>query len=269
MFREQRMVFVDYHGAPRAREAAGRVSACLSDCTRNAAPGFLGPSTQGCLGSCLVATLERTRSPEGDEAWEATLQRIYWVQADLAELLPDRSDGLVPNPPATADALERAERRLGRALPPSYRAFLSRFDGWPQFFDGATLLGAKDLGKSSYADLAQAAFEAAETPVPSGGPPSARVRGYPGDMIPFGIDPTGTTLFAFDPSTADERGEMGVVAWINEIGIRRESFHDFLQGILELCEADRDNALSSTPAPARQLLQAVDIRPPVTSACAG
>lgn len=194
-----------------------------------------GPSGLG-TGGCDAA-----------DGWESTLQRIYWVQTELSELSPHREEGLVPNPPADPEALERAERRIGHRLPPSYRAFLERFDGWQGFFDGATLLGTKDLGKSSYADLAQAAFEAAETPVPDGGPPSSRVRGYPGNLIPFGIDPAGTTLFAFDPSSADEGGEMSVIAWIHELGIRRESFTDFLDGVLELCEADRLNAAKTAP----------------------
>jgi len=170
---------------------------------------------------------------------EETLQRIYWVQTELADLDPSRNDGLVPNAPADAEAIERAERRLGRTLPPSYRAFLARHDGWSRFFDGTTLLGTKDLGKASYADLAQAAFEAAETPIPDGGAPWSKVGGRPGDMIPFGIEPTGATLFAFDPSCTDADGEMAVVAWIHEIGLRSASFPEFLRAILELCEADR------------------------------
>src|ERR1044071_1276389 len=104
-------------------------------------------------------------------SWEETLRRIYWVQTELADLDESRKDGLVPNAPAGLEALERAERRIGRRLPPSYRAFLLQHDGWFGFFDGASLLGTKDLGKASYADLAQAAFEAAETPVPDGGAP--------------------------------------------------------------------------------------------------
>jgi hypothetical protein len=170
--------------------------------------------------------------------WEETLRRIYWVQTELAELDATRQEGLVPNAPADQDAVTRAERRIGRELPPSYRAFLLQHDGWFGFFDGATLLGTKDLGKASYADLAQAAFEAAETPVPDGGAPWSRVGGRPGDMIPFGIDPSGTTLFTFDPTTTDANGEMGVVAWIHEIGIRSTGFPEFLETILELCEAD-------------------------------
>lgn len=170
--------------------------------------------------------------------WEETLRRIYWVQTELAELDPARQDGLVPNAPADAEAVARAERRIGRALPPSYRSFLMQHDGWFRFFDGASLLGTKDLGKASYADLAQAAFEAAETPLPDGGAPWSKVGGRPGDMIPFGIDPAGTTLFTFDPTTAHADGEMGVVAWIHEIGIRSMTFPEFLGSILELCEAD-------------------------------
>jgi hypothetical protein len=170
--------------------------------------------------------------------WEETLRRIYWAQTELAELDPNRQDGLVPNAPADPDSVSRAERRIGRALPPSYRAFLLQNDGWFAFFDGAALLGTKDLGKASYADLAQAAFEAAETPVPDGGAPWSKVGGRPGDMIPFGIDPSGTTLFTFDPTTADASGEMAVVAWIHEIGIRSTGFPEFLEAILELCEAD-------------------------------
>jgi len=177
------------------------------------------------------------QSRDGDFGEEA-LRRIYWAQTEIGELDASRNDGLVPNAPADPDAIDRAERRIGRPLPPSYRSFLSRHDGWARFFDGASLLGTKDLGKASYADLAQAAFEAAETPLPDGGAPWSRVGGRPGDMIPFGIDPSGTTLFAFDPSTIDDHGEMAVVAWIHEIGIRSETFPEFLAVILELCEAD-------------------------------
>jgi SMI1 / KNR4 family (SUKH-1) len=171
-------------------------------------------------------------------AWEDTLRRIYWVQTELADLDTSREYGLVPNAPAGIDAINRAERRIGRPLPPSYCAFLLEQDGWSRFFDGASLLGTKDLGKASYADLAQAAFEAAETPIPDGGAPWSRVGGRPGDMIPFGIDPGGTTLFAFDPSATNAHGEMSVVAWIHEIGIRSATFPEFLGAILELCEAD-------------------------------
>ena len=180
------------------------------------------------------------------KTWLETLREIRDVQTDLLRLAPYRDVGLVPNPGASEEAVDRAERRVGRRLPPSYRAFVARHDGWPRFFDGAALLGTRELGKSSYADLAHAALEAAQVDIGSGAPPSVRVAGYPGRAIPFGIDPAGTTLFAFDPATTDSEGEMGVVAWIQEIGIRRASFADFLVMVLEFCEADQE-ALSQEP----------------------
>ena len=171
--------------------------------------------------------------------WEVLLGRIRATQATLLEDAPYRDTNLVPNEPATADRVEQAERRVGQALPPSYREFLMRHDGWSRFFSGATLLGTRQLGKSSYADLAQAVFQSAETPVPTIGPPSSRVSGYPERLIPFGIDSDGTTLFAFDPALADADGEMPVIAWIHEIGLRSSNFTSFLETVLELCEADQ------------------------------
>src|SRR5262249_34130327 len=95
----------------------------------------------------------------------------------------------------------------------------------------------------------------AETPVPEGGAPWSKVGGKPGDLIPFGIDPNAVTLFAFDPSTTDALGlgdgEMGVVAWIHEIGIRSLSFSDFLTAILELCEADLETRKAVREASSR------------------
>jgi hypothetical protein len=141
-----------------------------------------------------------------------------------------------------------------------------RHDGWSRFFDGATLLGTRDLGKASYADLAQAAFEAAETPVPEGGAPWSKVGGRPGDMIPFGIEPTGATLFAFDPASIRRDGEMAVVAWIHEIGIFSATFPEFLETILELCEADRATLTAvrnaeakAPPAPRSGVRTAADV----------
>jgi hypothetical protein len=173
-----------------------------------------------------------------DNPWLDTLQTIRQLQSDLMRVMPHRDAGLVPNPAARPAAIRAAERRVGMPLPPSYRTFLERHDGWPRFFDGATLLGARDLGKKTYADLAQAAFEATETPVPADGPPSQRVKGRASDLLPFGIDPDGTTLFAFDPRARREDGEMPVVAWLQELGLRFDSFPAFLLAVVELCEAD-------------------------------
>jgi hypothetical protein len=160
---------------------------------------------------------------------------IRETHTEISWLQPYRDLGLIPNPAASEVALARAEERLGRALPPSYRAFLALHDGWPRFFDGASLLGTAHLGHRKYEDLARAAFEAAETPVPDLGPPTRpRAR----TLIPFGADLEGTTLFAFNPAVVGPDGECEVIAWVNELGVRQPSFRAFLEWILDMGQQD-------------------------------
>ena len=167
------------------------------------------------------------------------LRDIQRVQRRISRITPYRDFGLKPNAGASEAEIIAAEKRLGRSLPPSYREFLMLHDGWPRFYDGATLLGTQSLGERNHVDAARATFEAAETPVPDYGPPS---RTKPRVLIPFGIDLAATTLFVFNPAYVDSRGEMEVIAWINEIGLRRSSFRDFLDTVCELCQAELDSA---------------------------
>jgi hypothetical protein len=158
------------------------------------------------------------------------LIRIREIHTEISWRQPYRDLGLIPNPAASEVAINKAQKRLGARLPPSYRAFLMLHDGWPRFFDGASLLGSANLGRRKYEDLARAAFEAAETPVPLGPPRRPRAS----TLIPFGADLEGTTLFAFNPSVVQPDGEYEVIAWVNEIGIRQPTFNAFLEFILEL-----------------------------------
>lgn len=166
--------------------------------------------------------------------WRPLLEQIRQTQTEILRLAPHRDVYLVPNPGASDIAIEAAEERIGQRLPPSYRDFLRFCDGWPRFFEGASLLGTANLGKRLYEDFARAIFDAAETPVPDLGPPS---RKTPRVIVPFGADVQATTLFAFNPGVS-YGDEWEVIAWINEIGVRRESFPDFLELVLELCEAE-------------------------------
>ena len=163
------------------------------------------------------------------------LTRIKDLQTEILRVAPYRDISLVPNPGASSVAIAAVEERIGHRLPPSYREFLALHDGWPRFFEGATLLGTANLGKRMYEDMARAAFEAAETPVPHLAPPSRAQRP---PIVPFGIDLQGTTLFAFNPSATRADGECEVVAWVNEIGVRRESFTGFLEFVHEMCESE-------------------------------
>lgn len=166
-------------------------------------------------------------------ARQATLLRqIQRAQSRIMKLAPFRDIGLEPNPPASDAAIAVAEARLGVPLPAAYKAFLRQHDGWPRFWEGATLLGTASLGRRDYEDLARSILLATETPTTEAvTAPSSRNQPPRPALVPFGIDVQGTTLFAFE-------GGEAVVAWVNEIGLRRESFDDFLESILELAEAE-------------------------------
>ena len=57
-------------------------------------------------------------------------------------------------------------------------------------------------------------------------------------MIPFGMDPKATTIFAFNPGVVRPDGEMEVIMWVNELGDRASCFADFLTTALEMLELD-------------------------------
>jgi hypothetical protein len=166
--------------------------------------------------------------------WPDLVERIRTTHREILRIAPFRDLGLVPNPGAAPAAITLAEERLGVPLPPSYKQFLKSHDGWPRFFEGASLLGTACLGSRLYDDFARAAFAAAETPEPELGPPTRRRR-YD-RVVPFGVDLQSTTLFAFDTTARQANGEYEIIAWINEIGIRRDDFPSFLELLLELAE---------------------------------
>src|SRR5690606_41679986 len=119
-----------------------------------------------------------------------------------------REIGSGRNPGGSREAIRAAESRVGLPLPPSYRELHLQHDGWPRFFEGASLLGTDDLGTPRYELIARAAFEAAETPVPELCPPVLQ-RDLP-HVGPFGADPEVPPLFAFHPEVRSETGEVAV-----------------------------------------------------------
>ncbi|HKQ70492.1 MAG TPA: SMI1/KNR4 family protein [Polyangiaceae bacterium] len=172
-----------------------------------------------------------------DENWKETIAKIREVKSALAAANPQAvPEGAMP-PGAALRAISAVERRIRRRLPPSYRAFLNLHDGWPQFFEGASLFGTRELSRPAYADITHATFAAYETPIPECGPPS-RPEGRPDAMIPFGMDAQATTIFAFNPAVVRPDGEMEVIMWINELGDRAETFDSFLVMVLEMLEVD-------------------------------
>jgi hypothetical protein len=139
---------------------------------------------------------------------------------ELKRCSPQRQIGLAGNPAAPESAIVVAELRLGRRLPPSYREFLAFSDGWPCFFENASLLGTGDIGRPGHAESSNQRLLAR------------------GRLLPFGTDRAGTSLFAFDTSVRLADGELTVVAWVGGLGIDCRCFTNFLATVLQLCRAE-------------------------------
>ena len=177
-----------------------------------------------------------------------TLSEIRAKKLELARVDPRSGMPVAPPSAASEKGVAAVERRLGRRLPPSYRAFLLQHDGWPQFFQGASLLGVHHLSRGTFVDVARMVVDECETPVPELGPASAR-RGGGAALIPFGIDVRAEAIFAWNPARERADGELEVVLWMNEIGERLPSFPDFLELVLDVLGADLD-ARRAAPPPA-------------------
>ena len=184
--------------------------------------------------TCIARRMQqdsRGNAAPRESRWQALLGSIRAIQMELKRREPQRSIGLSGNPSAPESALLVTELRIGRKLPPSYREFLAFSDGWTSFFNGASLLGTGEIGRTG-------AIEAAHERL------LARGR-----LLPFGADRTGASLFAFDTSVRLADGELSVVAWVGGLGIDCRCFTSFLATVLQLCRAELSSARAADPAP--------------------
>jgi SMI1/KNR4 family protein SUKH-1 len=186
-------------------------------------------TTEGQAEQNELAGGPRSPGPPAQSRWLNLLASIRAIQMELKRHDPSRAIGLSGNPSAPDSALVVTELRLGRKLPPSYREFLAFSDGWSNFFNGASLLGTGELGRTGFVDAHA----------------SVLARGR---LLAFGADRTGSTLFAFDTSIRLGDGELGVVAWVGGLGIDCRCFTSFLATILQLCRAEL-SALKASELP--------------------
>jgi hypothetical protein len=177
--------------------------------------------TGGTVSSSSGATAGSAPRVEAAEPrWRSLLGSIRTIQMELKRRAPERHIGLAGSPAAPESAILVAELRLGRRLPPSYREFLAFSDGWPCFFENASLLGTGEIGRSNHVE-------------------SASERLLPrGRLLPFGTDQAGTSLFAFDTSVRLGDGELTVIAWVGGLGLDCRCFTSFLATVLQLSRAE-------------------------------
>jgi hypothetical protein len=164
--------------------------------------------------------------------WQSVLREIRAKKQQLARLnggvgLPDMPpDGVSPG------EIAAVERELGGPLPPSYRELLMVHDGVPNLYQGASLLAAHHLACGTFAELARSVIARSDPALAEGAGSGLSA------LLPFGMDPTMETIFAWDLAAPRRGSEAGVVVWMSEIGVQIESFPSFLGFILNLLEAD-------------------------------
>jgi hypothetical protein len=174
------------------------------------------------------------------------LHRVVQDLQRISEQLAD-AEGRVTRPtlhgPPSAEAFTAALARLPMAPPPSYRAFLERHNGWQNFWNGFTIVGAD--GAHTFAALADIAIMVNEDvgALARLDPPDlpAMTRREDGDRgfvflpnhIVFATDHAGQ-LLVFDRRTARRDGEMEVVVWTpGGIAERHANFGALLTEALE------------------------------------
>lgn len=180
--------------------------------------------------------------------WLESMHRIRALKLELARMDPRRGMPIAPPAGASEAAIAGVERRLGMPLPPSYRELLSRHDGWPQLFAGASLLGVRALARGSYMNVGRMVLEHCEDQEARGAgerdaAPKA-VRGPYGArsaLIPFGIDAAAETVFAWDPEARAPDGELEVILWTNDLGLRLSGLAELLDMVKEMLAAELDD----------------------------
>jgi hypothetical protein len=134
----------------------------------------------------------------------------------------------IPHLAATQEQLAAAEQRLGHALDPQHKEFLSYGNGWPEFYMGNALLGTEELGQGmAWAEVTEtldAFYSALEDP--SLVPPRAQI-------YPFSFDPGAATVFAIWKDGPVTDGGHPVL-WLPAVDTEPyENFFDFFRMVYQ------------------------------------
>ncbi|AUX44108.1 hypothetical protein SOCE26_055700 [Sorangium cellulosum] len=187
--------------------------------------------------------------------WLESMHRIRALKLELARIDPRRGMPIAPPAGASEAAIAGAERRLGMPLPRSYRELLSRHDGWPQLFAGASLLGVRALARGTFLGVGRMVLEQCEAEGTRGRDDVERAlaapRGRAGArsaLVPFGIDAAAETVFAWDTEAVGPGGELEVILWTNDIGLRLSGFPELLEVVRDMLAAELDDRRSRAAA---------------------
>jgi hypothetical protein len=119
-------------------------------------------------------------------------------------------------PPCSAVQLDTLQRRLGRPLPPSYRAFLDLHNGWDSVSGDAKILSVEDQSSEWVAKrvewLGVLFYDIGKDPFANG-------------SLPVFLGTDARNFVLLDPTTERPDGEMDLVAY--DLIREEERFPDF------------------------------------------
>jgi len=164
---------------------------------------------------------------EAAEEMKVLVGEMVAARKEKNRLQPDEEVDELLGPPATRQQLAELERLLGKALPPSYKAFMELHNGWDDFEGEFQILSVEDrqgaMVKARVVELGGFFVEQElENPFATWG-----------FLVALGV--TGGRLAFLDPRTVRADGEMDLVAFeYTQEEHRFGSFAEFLRHDLNL-----------------------------------
>jgi len=174
-------------------------------------------------------------SGRGDETMRTTedlralLDELFTIKGDYIRLAFHEEHWMERGEPATAESLLALEKRIGKPIPPSYRAFLELHDGWKHFSGGVHLLSVEDQSSDwvrEWLGMLDMAFVAIKEPNP-----------FEHGAVPIALGEGEHSFLLLDPSSSRSDGEMNFVAYY--FGEIQDTFEDFTSYLLRDMEIEK------------------------------
>lgn len=145
------------------------------------------------------------------------VETLIEAKREYSLLLDDEEEEQHVGEPASARQLAALEKKLGKPLPPSYRAFLELHDGWADFDGDGAILSTEDQSKpwvkKRVASLGEQFEEwGGDDPFKAG-------------ALPVMIGKTIHNYLVLDPSKTRPTGEMDFVLF--DLAEEEQRFKDF------------------------------------------
>lgn len=161
-----------------------------------------------------------------DNDLEQLINELEEAKRKYAELAQDEDRPNKLGPPAGPAQLAALEKRLGRALPPSYRAFLELHNGWAEFSGNSKLLAVEDHGEAWVSERIAYWDQLFE---------DDDVNPFKRGCLPVLFGEDENHFLVLDPSTVRDDGEMDFIDFdYTEDFERYRTFTDFLREDLEI-----------------------------------